>query len=50
MGATDTWVILDPTGEVLLICSGADAVDVVDEWRSRGYQAARLEADTVTAA
>jgi len=44
------WVILDAEATVVLICSGADATEVVEEWVARGYQAVCLGADEVTAA
>jgi len=44
------WVIVDPAGEVVLMCSGRDAEGVVDEWRQRGYRAVSLDAAEVDAA
>jgi hypothetical protein len=49
MPATEIWVVLDPAGEVVMMCSGADAGEVVEDWRSRGYQVV-LVADEVSAA
>ena len=50
MDTSDGWVVLDPAGQVVLICFGADAPEVVEEWRKRGYRTAQLEAAAVTAA
>ena len=50
MDAMESWVILDPAGQVVLICSGDDAATVVEEWTERGYQAVRLDVQAVTAA
>jgi hypothetical protein len=44
------WVVLDPSSEVLLMCSGADAPALVEEWRERGYRTLQLPADEVDAA
>ncbi len=36
---TDTlWVVLDADDQVVLMCSGADAAEVAEEWRARGYR------------
>jgi len=44
------WVILDPAGEVVLMCSGGRAAEVAHEWAERGYDTVVLEADEVYAA
>ncbi|HLH29104.1 MAG TPA: hypothetical protein VKW77_09310 [Acidimicrobiales bacterium] len=44
------WVVVDATGEVMLICSGADAAEVANEWIERGCQVICLGADEVRAA
>lgn len=49
MSATELWVVLDPAGEVVMMCSGADAGEVVEDWRARGYKVV-LVADEVNAA
>jgi alpha-beta hydrolase superfamily lysophospholipase len=33
-----TWVVLDQKGHVVLMCHGAAAAEVADEWRQRGYR------------
>ena len=30
------WVVVNQAAEVVLICSGADAIDVADEWAKKG--------------
>lgn len=50
MANTDVWVVLDPAGQVVVMCSGADAGEVVEEWRERGYQIVCLTPDEVSAA
>jgi hypothetical protein len=37
------WVVLDDEGRVVIICSGADARDIADEWRGRGYRTVSLD-------
>jgi len=44
------WVILDRSGEVVLMCSGGHAAEVAQEWADRGYETVVLEADEVYAA
>ena len=44
------WVVLDAAANVVLMCSGADAAAVVEEWVDRGYQAVCLDANEVRAA
>jgi hypothetical protein len=44
------WVILDPAGEVVLMCQGTDAEDIVRDWKRPGYRAVCLDADQVNAA
>ena len=38
---TPGWVVLDRSGRVVLLCEGADAAEVADEWRRRGYRVER---------
>jgi hypothetical protein len=38
------WVVLDGEGRVVIICSGADARDVAEDWRGRGYRTVPLDA------
>jgi hypothetical protein len=38
------WVILDPAGEVVLMCAGRDAAEVVEEWTKKGYSTMELPA------
>ena len=42
---TTVWVILDSAGEVVLMCEGRDAAEVVEEWERRGYKAVELTAE-----
>jgi len=45
------WVVMDSAGrEVVLMCSGADAGEVVAEWEERGCHAVALQHDAGTAA
>jgi hypothetical protein len=44
------WVVLDHDRQVVLICSGADSSEVVDDWRDRGYVVEAVGARHVTAA
>ncbi|HEY2430453.1 MAG TPA: hypothetical protein VGI06_16045 [Acidimicrobiales bacterium] len=44
------WAVLDASGEVVLLCSGTDAGELVAEWRARGYRIVELSADEVDAA
>jgi len=44
------WAVLDADANVVLLCSGADAADVVEDWVERGYRAVCLGADEVRAA
>jgi len=37
-GTTTMWVVLDASSEVVLMCSGADAPEVVEEWAKKGYR------------
>jgi hypothetical protein len=39
------WAIVDADGRVVVLCSGADAPDFVDEWVHRGYQAVGVDAE-----
>ena len=36
------WAVVDGAAEVVLLCSGGDAAEVVDEWEHRGYRVVRL--------
>ncbi len=45
-----TWVVLDASDRVVLICSGADAGELADEWRRRGYRVVGADTLGVTAA
>ena len=47
---TVIWVVLDAAGNVVVMCAGADAAAVVEEWVDRGYQAVCLGADEIRAA
>ncbi len=49
-GQSVVWVVLDPAFQVVLLCSGADAAEVVDDWAKRGYRIEQLTADEVFAA
>jgi hypothetical protein len=42
---TTVWVVLDSAGEVVLICEGRDAAEVVDEWAKKGYVTVELPAE-----
>ncbi len=44
------WVVLDAASEVVLMCSGADALEVADEWAERGYRVESMHASEVYAA
>jgi len=44
------WVVLDHSGEVVLMCTGADAPTLVEEWRERGYRTTQLALDEIDAA
>jgi hypothetical protein len=41
------WVVLDAEGDVVLMCSGADAAGAAEEWSDRGYRIEQLEGDQV---
>jgi heterodisulfide reductase subunit A-like polyferredoxin len=43
------WVVLDTAGRVLLICGGADGLEVAAEWADRGYQVHSRHASEVGA-
>ncbi len=47
---TVVWVVLDQASEVVLMCSGADAIEVAGEWAKRGYRVESLDASEVFAA
>jgi hypothetical protein len=51
MEKTDVvWAVLDQASEVVLVCWGADAPEVVEEWREKGYHIVELGAAEVDAA
>jgi hypothetical protein len=38
MSSAPGWIVFDDTGRVVLMCEGADAREVAEEWRQRGYR------------
>jgi len=44
------WAVLDADANVVLLCSGEDAADVIEDWVERGYRAVCVGADEVRAA
>ena len=48
--ASVVWVVVDRSGEVVLMCSGRDATEVADDWAARGFDVVALAADEVYAA
>jgi len=41
---TTVWVVLDGAAEVVLMCEGADAAEVAEEWAKRGYTTVQVSA------
>jgi hypothetical protein len=50
MPAPEIWVVLDPSGDVVMMCSGEDAEEVVADWQDRGFRVVRLASSEVSAA
>lgn len=41
------WIVLDDAAEVVVMCCGADATEVVKEWASLGYGTVCVDAGEV---
>jgi hypothetical protein len=53
MSSLDTtmlWVVLDGDDRVVLICGGADAPEVAEDWVARGFRVVSLDEHQVHAA
>jgi glycine/D-amino acid oxidase-like deaminating enzyme len=44
------WAVVDASYEVVVIASGADAPEFVEEWTERGFRALPLRVDELSAA
>jgi hypothetical protein len=40
------WVVMNPAAEVVLICAGADAIEVAEEWAKKGYTVVEMASVT----
>ena len=47
---TTVWAVVDASYEVVVIASGADAPEFVEEWTERGFRALPLRVDELSAA